>query len=351
MSQRPWSAELADNTLRYRAPQPGEPVAGHVESYFLRANDPERPRALWVKATVLAPLAGEPVAETWFIWFDGERGRTFAHRETTTFHQASFHAAGKESLQIDLGAASMRVGAEGKSRGNMRRNDDEAAWDFSWTATDSSVGDRLSIFPWKLLRLGPFPKSKLLTPFPSLRFTGSVDVLGEHVSIDGWTGMQGHNWGKEHAFEYAWGQCLFPAEHGRPEAMVEGFTGRVKIGDRTTPRMSAMVVRKGSTTYRFDRIFDFWRQQATLDRRRWTLHLEGPDGKASLTMDAGDQPLACLGYRNPDGHLSYCFNTKLARVWLQVSPTNGASFSLESAHGGALEFLRHEPDSLCPEVI
>ncbi len=37
--------------------------------------------------------------------------------------------------------------------------------------------------------------------------------------------MQGHNWGREHAFEYAWGQCLFPATELAPESMLEGFYG------------------------------------------------------------------------------------------------------------------------------
>ena len=29
---------------------------GHVESYFLRANDQTRPRALWLKATILSAI-------------------------------------------------------------------------------------------------------------------------------------------------------------------------------------------------------------------------------------------------------------------------------------------------------
>ena len=73
-------------SLLFRGPElpPNAPrfVPGglrHVESYFLRANDPARPRALWVKATVLQPLSGPAVAEAWFIFFDGEQQRTWAH--------------------------------------------------------------------------------------------------------------------------------------------------------------------------------------------------------------------------------------------------------------------------------
>lgn len=339
------SSEPTDNALRFVAGR-----RGHVESYFLRANDPVRPRAIWLKATILAPLEGPALAEVWLVWFDGERGTTFAHKDTVPFERAAFHEVAG-GIGIRAASAALRLGPSGSATGTMERAGRRASWDLAWTSVETHVSERLSIFPWKVLRTGPFPRSKLLTPHPALTFSGSVVIDGERVSLDGWTGMQGHNWGKEHTFEYAWGQCLFPAEGGEPEAMVEGFTGRVRVAGRTTPRMSALVVRTGAHTYRFDRLLDFWRQEATLASRSWTLRLASDDGVASMTMDAAGMPLACLGYQNPDGHLSYCFNTKLAHVWLEVRPTRGRAFTRESAHGGALEFLRHEPDPAVPEVI
>jgi hypothetical protein len=133
--------------------------------------------------------------------------------------------------------------------------------------------------------------------------SGLAEVFGERWDVTGWNGMQGHNWGREHAFEYAWGQCFFPADKGAPEAMVEGFTGRIRIAGRTTPRLSAMVVRRGTRTYSFATIFDFWRQEAHVGPERWTLSLKSADGEARLRMDAAGQPMACLGYANPDARL------------------------------------------------
>ena len=49
--------------------------------------------------------------------------------------------------------------------------------------------------------------------------------------------------------------------------------------------------------------------------------------------------MVCLGYFNPDGRLSYCLNSKLAHVRLEVEPRHGDAFVLTSEHGGALEFL------------
>jgi hypothetical protein len=156
--------------------------------------------------------------------------------------------------------------------------------------------------------------------------------------------MQGHNWGAEHAHEYAWGQCLFPG------ALVEGFTARVRVGGVLTPRLSAMVVRHGDDEYRFDRLLDTWRQEATISPTRWTLRMRGPAGEARLRMESAGRPMACLAYANPDGRVSYCFNSKLADTLLEVEPTRGAAFRCTAAHGGALEFLRHAPDPAIPVV-
>jgi hypothetical protein len=170
---------------------------------------------------------------------------------------------------------------------------------------------------------------------------------GEQVDLAGWHGMQGHNWGAEHAFDYAWGQCLFPED----DAMVEGFSARVRVGGALTPRSSMLVVRRGGRTWRFGQRLDVWRQQASLDGTSWAARLVGDDGEVSLRMTAAGRPMVCLGYRNPDGALSYCLNSKLAEVELTVRPADAASFTCRSAHGGALEFLQRAADPRFDRVV
>jgi hypothetical protein len=176
-----------------------------------------------------------------------------------------------------------------------------------------------------------------------------IDGVAERV--DGWIGMQGHNWGREHAREYAWGQVVFPAVDGAPGVMVEGYTARVRIGRWTTPRLSALVVVREGRELRFDRTFDPWRQESEVGDLRWRVALAGRDGEATLEMEALQPETACLRYDNPDGTPSYCFNSKLARARLSVRPVNADAFACESAHGGALELLRPEPDPRWVEVV
>ncbi len=322
------------NSVRYARTE-GAPThaPGHVESWFLRANHPSRPLAFWIKLTILAPQDGPAVVETWLVLFDGETGRTFAHKDTHPFTEAHLGpvlTAG--SYALDLGGGTLR-GSCGGATFNLR-----------FTVDGGDVARPLLIFPFAWMLTAPFPRSKLVTPFPSVTFDGTIDTPAGPLPVNGWPGMQGHNWGKEHAPEYAWGQCVFPG------AMVEGFTGRIRVGGMLTPRLSAMVVRRGSEEYRFDSIVDTWRQSATISPTQWTLRMRGRDGEARLRMDGADRPMACLGYQNPDGRMSYCFNSKLADTLLEVRPSRGEPFHCSSAHGGALEFLRSVPDPSIPVV-
>jgi len=342
MSRR--GGEPGPNALRYDGSR------GHVESYFLRANDPSRPRALWLKTTIFAPLEGPAEVESWLVLFDGARSVPVAGRETSTLGPGAFVAT-EDGTRVAACRLAVDLAARGSARGAVRTAAGDARVELTWSPASSPVAGPLSLLRPRLLREGPFPRSKLLTPYPYLVCSGHIEAAGERVLVDGWPGMQGHNWGREHAFEYAWGQCLFPRAGALPDVMVEGFSAKVRVGGRLTPRVSCLVVRRGEEALRFDRLFDLWRQQAEVGADRWSLVMQGADGEARLEMDAAERPMACLGYRNPDGRASYCFNSKLASVRLRVQPRRGAAFACESAHGGALEFLRHAPDPRFPHVV
>jgi hypothetical protein len=334
------STRLLPNALRFRAP-----AGGHVESYFVRANHPTRPLALWLKATVLARAdASEPVAELWAIWFDGERERVWAAKRSVLFADAEFDGSGR----IELGRARFRFDAAGESCGTLERAGETLGWDLRWQAAPGPLGEPLCLLPLERMVDGPFPRSKLLTPFPLIRLRGWLELDGERIEVDDWLGMQGHNWGREHAWEYAWGQCHFCDAGGRPFCSVEGFSARIRMAGLVTPLLSGMVVRREHREYRFDRMFDWWRQHATIGELRWTLQMRGPQGEAWLEMSARPEELVCLGYHNPDGRVSHCYNSKLARVRLRVNPINEEGFSCASEHGGALELLRNEADARLP---
>lgn len=332
----------ADNAPRF----PNAGKSGHVESYFLRANHPGRPLALWLKATVLVPNKGAPVAEVWCARFDGERQVTWAARDTVPLSEARF--AG-DPLQIKVGGCRFELGPDGgSSQGELSNQAGTCQWDLEWVPTAGPLSDPSWVYPNRKWIERPLPRSKLLTPAPILRFGGTVAQGGSTDHVEDWLGMQGHNWGSEHAFKYAWGQCIFTGADDEPVALVEGTSARLRIARMVTPHLSAMVVRRHDRVYSFGQVVDLWNQRVQRRDLAWVLSMSSPDGEVMLAMESKPEMVACLGYRNPSGVLSHCLNSKLARVVLRVNPANDEPFECSSENGGALEFLSCDADSRFP---
>lgn len=305
----------------------------HVESWFLRFVDPASPRALWLKITTLeGRTGGNPdVAEAWAALFQGDS--TFAVKQTIPREEALLLAP-----PLTLGAAGAELSLDGES-GHARGALPGIEWELKLQRLPGPLGAPLCLYPTARMIDAPFPKNQLLTPRPALRASGRVQLGGQTIAIDGWLGSEGHNWGPAHPERYAWGQALFLDAAGEPFALAEGASGSIRVGGLRTPLLSLLVVRRGAREYRFDRVADLWNQRARLEFPRWSLAMEGPDGRAELTMEASRSRIVGLGYENPDGSVARCLNSKLARVTLRLNPTDDDPFTLTSAHVGALEFL------------
>lgn len=324
--------------LAHAAPRAPQATTGLYESYFLRANHPTRPLALWAKVTALKPTASTGLQESWFVYFDGENNRVFADKRTEPL-APTFATASESALSLSVCEAAWTVAAQGSARGRM----EHAVWDLRFERLPGALGEPRSFYPPKLLT-GSFPRAKGVTPLPALTMSGTVDVFGARVDLDGWYGALGHNWGREHPRRHAWAQCFFPANAGAPAAWVEGITGSVKLaGPLSSPQLSTMIVQRGDESYRFDRVFERWRQRSLIEEGRYTLEVTSDDGRALLEVERAGRPVVCLGYRDPTGMLGFCINTKLARTRLTVEPTRGAPFTFHSEHGGALEFVQRTP--------
>lgn len=339
----PQNADKTDNTPRFKSAS----GADHYESWFLRANDPAGRRALWLKATILRPRTGPPIAEAWCALFGlgttqigGDK--TWAAKTTTSYESAEFTG---DPLVIAIGQTRLELGPAGSGTGRVADPSGViAAWDLSWRDAGGPLAAPLCMMPTRALVDSALPRNKLLTPSPSLRFSGWVELAGARVDAAGWSGMQGHNWGPAHAPSYAWGHCAFPDAAGSPLCVVEAFSGQIRVAGQRTPHFSALVVRRGDREWRFDTLVDLWRQDARIDRLDWTLAVRGPAGDATLAMSARPDEMVCLGYENPDGTLAYCRNSKLARCVLRVNPADDDGFVCISEHGGAFEVLGMQAD-------
>ena len=195
---------------------------GHVESYFLKANDPKSRRAVWLRTTIYAsdedPRAA--IAEAWAIAFDGDLNHHVAVKSMVPFEKARFS---KGALDVAVDGC---IFTPGRARGAVETGDRMVEWDLRFEAN----GAPLVHFPRAWMYDGPFPSSKLVSPLPDLRVSGDVVVNGVPWRLDAWPGLLGHNWGRRNAFLYGWGHCngWDDKDGGAGEDLVlEGVSARV----------------------------------------------------------------------------------------------------------------------------
>ena len=105
----PIDLNTARQEANYSRNVPGQP-SGFYESYFLRANHPERPLAFWIRYTLFSPRQRpeEAVGELWGIWFDGETGRHAVVKKVIPISGCAFNAA---SFSVQIGDAVLSPGS------------------------------------------------------------------------------------------------------------------------------------------------------------------------------------------------------------------------------------------------
>lgn len=311
----------------------------HVESYFLKANEPSGERALWVKATIFAS-AREPsgaVAEGWAIAFDrrGGKPRHVAVKHALPFAQASFSRTG-----LDIG---WKLGDEhfslrpGEARGRIARREGSIAWDLRFE------GDARPLFPLphESMYRGAFPKSKLVTPSPDLRLSGEVTVGGERWEIAGWRGMQGHNWGRGHADLYAW--CHVNAWDDEVDFVLEALSGKVRVGPVLTPLVTIACARYRGVSYDFNGPVTIARAHGDVGLRRYGFSAETRHARIEGHLEADTEDMVGLYYPNPDGAMTYCLNSKLARAHVRFEVSGRPPLALRS-RTAALEIGTQDAD-------
>jgi hypothetical protein len=298
---------------------------GGYESFYLRANHPSRPLAIWLRYTIFAPASGpDPaVGELWAVVFDGESGRHLSSKVEVPLTQCRF-----SSTSFDVRVGDGRLG-EGEATGR--------AGDISWNLHYDGGGSPLYLLPRRLYH-GGFPKAKSLVSRPLARFTGHVEVAGRRWDIDGWLGSQNHNWGSRHTDRYAFGQVA--GFDNAPGAFLEVATARTRIGPLWTPPLTFVVLRHQGREFALTSLRQSRRARASLVPPQWTFASADRGVEIRGRIEAEPGAFVVLEYRNPPGGIKYCLNTKLARCEVTLTDReSGTREVLTSDHGALFEVL------------
>lgn len=323
-----------DNLARFRE---GDP-AGHMESFFLKANAPEGGRAFWIRFTVFAPAgrARDAVAEVWAIAFDRARGHV-AVKETYPVAAADLR---RDRFRVAAGRSSLGPGA---TRGRLEGPAGAIEWDLAFTEGAPPA----HLYPIEAFYdLDVFPRQKYLTPHPDSRFGGRIVAGGETWEVRDWPGMQGHTWGRGHALRYAWAHVN--AFRDAPGTWFEGASAKIKLGPVPTPFLTLAFLRHAGRDYDFRGARHWINRSAEIGYYRWSFAAENDQARLEARVEARAEDLVGLLYLDPDGGRVHCLNSKIATCRLVLSERAGwkigRTTTLEAPGAAALELLVREED-------
>jgi hypothetical protein len=224
-----------------------------------------------------------------------------------------------------------QVGADGAD-GEVSGRGVAASWDLRFAPDD----DELRHMPYDWMYRAAVPRTKSTSPYPSMRVAGTATVGGATLTVDGWRGMLGHNWGAEHAHRWIWlrGACFVQ----RPDAWLDVVLGRIKLGPFVAPWIGNGVFAPdgpGGVRYRVGGLG----RRVSVEERTDGCDLVLPGEEASLTVQVSAPLTTSVGweYADPTGGRHQVRNCSTAGLRVEVTGPRVDGMQLVTAHGGAYE--------------
>ena len=302
------------------------------ESWYLKASHPSEPRGVWIRYTTHQKPGGPERGSLWCTVFDPEPS-------------AAKVTPGPEALSRG-GGNFIKIGDSVFADGRVVGSALEARWDLTFEHPEPE----LRHLPRGWMYKAPIPRTKLMTPFPAARFSGTVAFGDKTVELDAWPGMVGHNWGAQHAERWIWMHGTNFDDRG-PDTWLDLAIGRIKLGRWTTPWIANGVISLGGDRH----------QIGGIERARATKIEERPDG-CHFTLPGPEMTLVgeiraprerFVGwvYADPDESEHNTVNCSISELSLSARRTTSPAageVELHTPFGGAYELGMRETDHGIP---
>jgi hypothetical protein len=284
------------NALRWN----GKP--GHYEVYYLTLTDPATGCGVWIRYTMLAPLAGEATCALWFALQDP--------RDGITARRATFAIA---ELQAQSDPFSLGIDEATLSDYGMAGAFEDVSWDLRWAR------GRAYAHVHPLLR--GIASTVLVLAGADLAIDGTVEIGRRRLELLGARGGQAHLWGSKHADAWTWVHCndLRTAEGERAEdAFVDGVSVLVPRFGREVGPNTPVVARFDGSDFRSVSPLRVLSNESTFALTGWRFAAVASGRKLIGEVDADREQLTGVRYSDPDGESAYCYNTETASMRLHV---------------------------------
>jgi hypothetical protein len=304
---------------------------GHYEVYYLTLTDRPSGVGLWIRYTMVSPLAGSPTCSLWLAAMDPAAGSVCARKSS---YPASSLAAHDDPFELRLHDARLSDhGMSGALEG--------ASWDLHW---EPRLPAAEHVHP--LLRRAGLAKTVLVLPHPDLEVTGQVALDGRDLRLEGARGGQAHLWGSKHAARWAWAHCNdFESLDGepRPDCYLDGVSVFVPRFGRELGPSTPVVGRFDGRDFRSTGPIRVARNSSAFGLTGWRLEAADGDRRVSVEVEADRGGMVGVTYHDPDGERAYCYNTETASMRVRVRDPDGGMDELTAPGRAHFEYAQRDP--------
>jgi hypothetical protein len=306
------------------------PKRGHYESFYLRACHPSEELGVWIRHTVHKRPGQAPRGSVWFTLWDPE-----PHASKVTVDDLSVPADG----WIRVGDSSF---SPGRAAGSARTDQCDASWDLSFEPEAAP----LRHLPAGWMYSAPVPRTKTESPAPAAYFRGEVTVDGRTVTVDGWPGAVGHNWGAEHAERWIWLHGI--GFDGAERDWIDAAIGRIKLGPVTTPWIGNGAIFADGRLHRLGGPAALRSTEVDESPERCVFTLPGKGVVVRGEVGAGRSRLVAWVYADPGGGEHHTVNCSVASMRLRVEREGEPPLELHTASNAVYELGMRETDHGVP---
>jgi len=258
---------------------------------------------VWIRYTVLNPLASDPAAGA-TLWLGytcaADPDRNIAISRT---YKLPDFAIAPGAFDLRIGEATLR---EGALRGSFEAEGRSVGWDLAYVP---NVTPHYFFGP-RLRRLAE-RRSSATVPNPQIELAGTVRIDGRVLHVRG-PGHQAHHWGSERAPRWLWGHCSAFVEDDR--AIVELLAPQLPGG--ATPTFVTLHTADGVTACTGG--VGLLRNRASAGLGFW--QFTGHRGRTRIVVDITVDPrrVQKFVYTSTRLRLSDCWNTQTADCLVRV---------------------------------
>jgi hypothetical protein len=300
--------------------------AGGYESWFVSARDPASRRALWIRHTRHRRVQGPESVALWCTVADPDLGQPPGTVKQVFAAFPPDAAAGP-----------------GQFRGRAVMGQQAVRWDLA------IAGGQPPLRPLRppVLYRSPLPRTKVEATVPDGQVTGLLEVGDRKVSVSGWRGTVGHNWGSEHADSWVWLHA--DGFGGAPEAWLDLVLARIRVGPARSPWTAMGALGLGGTRIVLGGLGR--RPKVSASPGLLTADIPSPAARLQLSVAAEDDATVAVPYTDPRGGSRTVSHAALASVELSLHRRGDRELSLSTSRGAYEYGTREEMPGILPQPL